>query len=68
MVQPVEPVQGCGTIALGHGGVIEDVMNKVLDRTAIGQDLLPDVNQLRGSGSNDVDAQQRMRLAVKDHL
>ncbi len=66
--QSIQSVEGGGTIALGHGGVVEDIVDEILHRSAIGQNGLADVNQLGGARSDDMDTQQRVRLAVKDHL
>ena len=66
-MQPIQSIEGCGPRALGHGGVIEDVMDKVLDRSSEGEDRLADVNQLCRAGPNDMDAQQYVRLSMKHH-
>ena len=68
VVQPIQSVEGRRAVAFGHGGVVENIVNEVLHRSSIGQDRLTDVNQFGSARPDDMDAQERMRVAMKDHL
>ena len=48
-VQPIQSVEGRGTVTFGHRGVVEDVVDEILHRSSIGQDRLADVNQFGGA-------------------
>lgn len=68
MLQPIQTVEGRGAIAFGHRGIVEDVVDEVLHRSSIGQNGLADVNQFGSAGPDNMDAQERMCVAVKDHF
>ena len=68
VVQSIQPVEGCGAVAFGHRGIIKDVVDEVLHRSSVGQDRLTDMDQFGGTRSDYMDAQERVRLTVKDHL
>jgi hypothetical protein len=44
--------------------MVEDVVDEVVDRAAVGEDGLPDMDQLRGLLADDVNAEEDARLAV----
>ncbi len=44
VVQPIQTVEGRGAVALGHRGVIKDIVDEVFHGSSIGQNRLADMN------------------------
>src|SRR5207244_5372624 len=67
-LQPVIPIQRRDLISLGQGRVVHHVIDEVLDRAAVGDHRLAQVDQLGCALADDVDAQELKGLAVKDQF
>src|SRR5690606_29240455 len=64
----IQAVEGCNSVPLGIGRVIEDMVYKVSDVSVQGHDRLSDVDQIAGSLPNDVDAQKLQSLCVEHYF
>ena len=64
----VERGQRRNLVAFGQGRIVENVIDKIIQLAAMGHDGLADMNQLRGSFTDDVDTEKFPRLAMKQQL
>src|SRR2546425_818038 len=66
--QPVDAVEGRRPVALGEGGIVEDVVDEEVHLAPVSEDCLADVDQLGGAVADDVHAEQLQRDAIEDEL
>src|SRR6059036_828172 len=66
--QSVDAVEGRRAVALGEGGIVEDVVDEEVHLAPVREDCLADVDQLGGAVTDDVHAEQLQRDAIEDEL
>src|SRR3989442_5520227 len=66
--KPVDAVEGRRPVALGEGGIVEDVVDEEVHLAPVSEDCLADVDQLGGAVTDDVHAEQLQRDAVEGEL
>src|SRR5262245_32798079 len=64
--QTIDPVEGCGLVALRERRIVEDCVDEVIDLAAEAEHRLADVHELRGFCTDDVHAEQPAIVAMKD--
>lgn len=64
----IESVERGRAVALGEGGVIEDILHEKVDSALIGQDGLADVNQFGRPWTDNMDTQQLPCVTMKHEL
>src|SRR5665213_1994286 len=66
--EPVQPVKRGSLIAFRQGGIIENGIDKIVDRRIQRHHRLANVDQLARAFADDVNAQQLPRVAMEDQL
>ena len=67
-IEASDAVECGGLVALGEGGIVKNCIDEVVNRSAKRHNGLADMNELRSSLADDVNAEDLARVTVEDQL